>query len=267
MLKKYFYLFLDHIYKFLFLNFIYLLVILGGLGIYLLIISFIPDPNPNFIFLAVGLVMLASNLFNGAAAGIINDIADYKEVRLLNFWQYLRSSALNSILFTLLNTGLIFLSFNSLSFYLSTSLFFAPMANAFIFWLGLLWLVTSQFFFALHYRLEKKFFSLLKKMVLIFLDNMLFSCFCFILLLLITIITTPTLFMLPGLVSLQLFSLVAIRTRLYKYAFLEEQHKNAKAENKTLPKKIPIPWPTLIMDDARQLGKRSLKTTFFPWKK
>jgi len=61
----------------------------------------------------------------------------------------------------------------------------------------------------------------------------------------------------PGPVGVLLFTDEALRLRLLKYDWLEE---NPDANRKK------IPWDALLIEEREKTGTRSLKNFIFPWK-
>lgn len=254
--KKFWIDFSRNFLTFFFLNLFYVLCLLTGTGICFLSLSLIPDPDPLFLFPGMILILFITNIYMGAAAGVVNDIADYKSPLLKAFWKYLKSSLLNSVLFSLLGVLFISIFTYSLSIAFFSRLTPAPLIIAFILWAGLIWLISSQFFYAIHYRLEKKFFKILKIMIQIFLDNMAFSFVCFFSSVLLCLLSAPAFLIIPGLVSLQLFLGIALKLRLYKYDYQAKSlvMNTKKAEIKK--NKSGVPWPELLLEDIQKTADR-----------
>ncbi|MCF6336254.1 MAG: hypothetical protein L3J12_10990, partial [Spirochaetales bacterium] len=66
-----------------------------------------------------------------------------------------------------------------------------------------------------------------------------------------------TAFLIPGVTVILLAHQTAVKLRLYKYDYLEE-NKDTGRKN--------IPWNTLLFDEREKVGKRTLKGMIFPWK-
>jgi len=89
-----------------------------------------------------------------------------------------------------------------------------------------------------------------------FIDNVLFSLGLLVGALIISGISTFFIFIIPGIGMLLLWYHVAVRLRLAKYDYLE-QNPNTKSSN--------IPWKVILQDDMKRLSSRTLKRLIFPW--
>ena len=176
----------------------------------------------------------------------------------------LKKSLPDSLLFTLLNSLVLLLCTYTLSFYLGTELGFGPLAAALILWLVVIWIIVVQYFYAVFWRLEQKFLKILRKMVILFLDNLLFSLGLFLCLLILAAVSIPTLLMIPGMMSLPCLVNIGLKFRLRKYDYLEQQQTTGAGSPAAGQK---IPWLELLLEEQQALASRSLKGTFFPWRK
>ena len=77
---------------------------------------------------------------------------------------------------------------------------------------------------------------------------------------LISLLSVFTLSLFPGVTGLLLWFQVGLKLRMYKYDYLETIDPNEPRN------KIKIPWDTLLATEKEQIGPRSLKGMFFPWK-
>ena len=75
--------------------------------------------------------------------------------------------------------------------------------------------------------------------------------------LLIAGVSIFTAFLFPGFGGLLVWHQAAMRLRLYKYDYLEE---NPGANRKK------IPWDGLLVEEKEKVGKRTLRGMIFPWK-
>jgi hypothetical protein len=66
-----------------------------------------------------------------------------------------------------------------------------------------------------------------------------------------------TALLIPGITGLLIWHQVALKIRLCKYDYLEE---NPDANRRQ------IPWDALLIDDRERVGKRTLRGMIFPWK-
>jgi len=130
-------------------------------------------------------------------------------------------------------------------------------ALAFLFWIGIIVLLSSQYFFPVYTQLDKDLKKVFKKSFIIFFDNSFFSLFLGIFSLIVFVLSTFTAFLILGPGSIILLGQVGLKLRLYKYDYLQE-HPEVKRKD--------IPWRALLIDDEDRVGKRSLRGLIFPWK-
>jgi hypothetical protein len=258
MLKKTFFNYWDNFFHMFFINVGFFIV--GSLlyGLYYLISLIIPYIDKNIIFNIIYscFTIIAFFIYNGAVHGVVRDIADHKQTGFKDFFLHLKESIFISLgygIFFSLITALIGFA---ILLYFSIPVFFNLAAQ---FLLSFLWfvflIVAGQYFFPIYYGLDNRFFKIIKKMILIFLDNVLFSFGLFLLNIIILGVSFFTLFMIPGFGFVLLLHNVALKLRLYKYDYIE---KNPKAKK--------IPWEELLIEDREKVGKRTLKGMIFPWK-
>jgi uncharacterized membrane protein YesL len=134
--------------------------------------------------------------------------------------------------------------------------FIGPLASSFLFWVLIFWILAFQYFFSIQARLDKKFGKVIKKMFLLLLDNPLFTIGLLIGTLITFAVSVFTAFLLPGIASIFLWWNAALKLRLYKYDYLEENPESRRN----------IPWDALLTEDRERVGKRTLKGMIFPWK-
>jgi len=128
---------------------------------------------------------------------------------------------------------------------------------AVIFWAIIFAVLSFQFYFTIHARLGSNLKKSFRKCMIIFLDNSGFSIFMLFHNLIVLIISAVFVFMFPGPAGVLLYLDEALRLRLLKYDWLEE---NPGANRRK------IPWDVLLMDERDKTGTRSLKNFIFPWK-
>jgi len=258
--KKSFYDFLDHFFCMLLLNAGFLIVLIVSLAISSVVVFIFQDKAVVLIPAAAALVIFILTVYTGGAAGIVYAITEKKPVSFREFGHCLKSSLKNSLLLALTHCLFLFLFFNALFFYTGVKFMVGPLAASLLFWLGLLWYTAVQFFFAIHYRLEKRFFKIFKMMFVFFLDNQLFSLGLLLASILLALLTIPTLLLIPGYAFLLLLTGLGLKFRLYKYTYL----KNRAAEQPNNTRRNKIPWHNLLADELEPLAKRTLLNTFFP---
>ena len=126
-----------------------------------------------------------------------------------------------------------------------------------IFWVMVFWFLASQYYFPSGFQLEGGMRKQIKKTFMILLDNTGFTIFLGLHTVVILVLSFFTAFLIPGISVIILSHQIALKLRLYKYDYLEE---NPEADRRK------IPWNALLAEEKDRLGPRSLKGMIFPWK-
>lgn len=126
-----------------------------------------------------------------------------------------------------------------------------------LFWVSVLWFFITQWIFPVRAQLDTSVRTVLKKSALLFFDNPGFSVFLGFYTLFNFLLSMVTVFLMPGFAGILLSHQIALKLRIYKYDYIEENPgKNRK----------DIPWGALLMEEKEKVGHRSLKGMIFPWK-
>jgi hypothetical protein len=242
----------DNIYVVILLNLCFLLMF--ALLFYL---SLIMKANNFLSYIAMLISLIIIFIFSGGASGIAKDISDYRNPQFVDLFTHIKKSYLSSVFFALLSSVLFFPQNMILNFYgkLNSNIS-TPVLTLFLLF-NMIWILSCQYFFPVQSNLDKRFMKIIKKMLLVFFDNFLFSILIFIIGLVIFIFSAALIFLLPGLSFVFLLWNVTLKTLLYKYEFLEN-HPNFNRKR--------IPWDTILTEEKEKLGKRKLKGLVFPWK-
>ncbi len=88
-------------------------------------------------------------------------------------------------------------------------------------------------------------------------DNTFFSIFLGIYTIVILGVSFFTALLIPGISVILLAHQIALKLRLYKYDYLEENSEASR--NK-------IPWEELLYEEKVRIGTRTIKGMIFPWK-
>ena len=195
-------------------------------------------------------------VYSGVVSSMTSKIADYDKPEFSDFLPILKATYPTSLLFALVNCLLVILFGVAFQVYGQIQSFVGPLASSFLFWVLIFWLLAFQFFFSIQARLDRKFGKIIKKMFLLLLDNPLFTLGLLIGTILVAAISVFTALLLPGIASVFLWWNVALKLRLYKYDYLEENPESRRN----------IPWDALLTEDRERVGKRTLKGMIFPWK-
>jgi uncharacterized membrane protein YesL len=208
-----------------------------------------------YVVLVLGIALLA--VYMGAVSRMANDIADYKQPGFADFWQHLKQSLPTSLLFALVVSAYVVIIKVAFGFYGAMQSIIGPIAVSVLFWVTVIALLASQFFFPIQSRLDNKFRKVVKKSFLILLDNPGFTIVLFLCAILTSALSFFIAFIVPGFATVFLLWNVGFKLRLYKYDYLE---KNPGADRRK------IPWDALLVEDRERVGKRTLKGMIFPWK-
>jgi len=213
-------------------------------------------PVAFFVVLAVGISALA--VYTSAASRLASALADYQQPGFAEFWGYVKEDLGSSLLAALVVAVYAFVISVAFRFYGGISSLAGPLAIALLFWVTVAVVLAGQYFFPIQSRLkDHRFRKIARKSFLVFFDNTGFSIGLAIGALLVVVISAFTAFLLPGFASLLLWWNVALKLRLYKYDWLEQ---NPGANRRR------VPWDALLIDDRERVGKRTLKGMIFPWK-
>ncbi|MFP4375523.1 MAG: hypothetical protein ACLFP4_00640 [Spirochaetales bacterium] len=210
---------------------------------------------PIVLVHAVSIVLIS--IYSGVVAMMARDIANYERPEFTKFVPYLRETWVSSTVFGLIFVGIGLVLFIGFPVYANMGNLLGFAAIVFLGWALIIWLFASQFFFPIRAQLDSQNKKVLRKCFVVFFDNTFFSILLGIGSLAIAIGSFFTAFLLPGFAGLVLWHQVALKLRLYKYDYLEE---NPDANRKS------IPWDALLIEDRDRVGKRTLRGMIFPWK-
>jgi hypothetical protein len=130
-----------------------------------------------------------------------------------------------------------------------------------VFWIFLTCITSFQFFLPFRSRMNDSVSKTIKKCFIVFFDNTAFCIACLIYAVILAIISMFLVFLAPGPAGITLFLDEALRLRLLKYDWLEEN-----PESQPSTKRRKIPWDAILIDERENTGSRSLKSFIFPWK-
>lgn len=254
-LKKWFFDMWDSVLKLLVLNALFITFIAFPLSMPgWMVAAGLPEWLAIAVFVA-GVVL--SVMMVSAIVYVTSLSVDYQSWGLSEFWYGARHLFVRTTLFAAMNVGVFLLLRNAVPFYMAWENTLGYAAVAIMFWLGVFWIMMSQLYLPLYCRMGDPFFKTWKKSLLVALDNPGFTFFLLIVLVGGTIVSEFTAYMFPGIFGLIILVQGAVRLRLKKYDYLEE---NPEA------KRNKIPWRALLQDDRTKIGRRSVKGMFFPWK-
>ncbi len=252
LIKKAFFDMWDNMLTVFIANFGFVLIVGGCLYLpYLLSFS------PGLSYMGVAIAIAVFFLYTGAASLIAREIANYQSVSFRDFWNNIKKVWKPSLVISGITVVQVFILMVAFPFYLNMGGLLGVAAISIIFWVSVLWWVASQFYFPIISRLDERIGKALRKCFIVFFDNTGFSIMLAVGSIAILVISGFTAFLLPGVMSLLIWHQVALKLRLLKYDYLEE---NPDADKKK------IPWDALLIDDKDRVGHRTLRGMIFPWK-
>jgi hypothetical protein len=252
LVKKTFFNFWDNMFSIILYNLGFLIVFTFG---FTLLYFFGKDPR-----ISMGILIISAFLFflyMGGVSQLTQEISDNKRPSIKNLFKEIKSMWLPSLIMTIMSVLLylnvtvgipIYLSFKNVMGYAGASI---------LFWLIILWLLAGQFFYPAAGKLTKKPVELMKKIFILFFDNLGFSIFVLIIALITSAISLPFFLFAPGISVLLLLHHNSVKFLLFKYDYLEQNPEASKKK---------IPWNVLLKEEKEILGHRTLKNTIFPWK-
>jgi uncharacterized membrane protein YesL len=206
------------------------------------------------VLLLIGIAALA--ILCGVTSRMTSDIADYMQPGFAEFFGYVKESWVNSLLGTALLAAYLFVVSVAFPFYAGKGVV-GWLALGLLFWVTVAALLAAQYFFPIQSRLDRKFRKIVRKSFLLLFDNTIFTFGLLAVALILFVASAFTAFLLPGIATVFLWWSTALKLRLYKYDWLEQ---NPGANRKK------VPWDALLIDDRERVGKRTLKGMIFPWK-
>jgi hypothetical protein len=241
-----------------------------------LLMSFSPLPAAvsGLVFFS-GLIWLS--VYLASAAICVKSISDYETFGFNDFCLAFRSAHSAGIAYGIFLGAAVILFAFVLPFYLLLNTAAGLFAASLLFWALVALLAAFQYFFAVYARLgteapgkivpeknnRKTKFSKssnvksVKKCFLLFIDNPLFFFGTMFLAFLFFALSIFLAFILPGPAGVLLFLDEALRLRLLKYDWLEQ---NSGSDRRY------IPWDTILAGEREKTGSRTLCALIFPWK-
>ncbi len=212
----------------------------------------------NVLALIVVIVWLcAVQFYNGVVSFFTFEFVKYKRPGIREFFDYARQVLPYIPLICIVTVAVAIIMFLVLPFYMATPGLLGAVSVAIMFWVLVFAVLSMQYYYPVAAQLGDPPLKVLKKSMLLTLDNLGFTFFLFIYTCFNTVISVLTAFLVPGIASVLMSHQVALRLRMMKYDYMEE-HPEAK--------KRDIPWYALLIDERKKIGPRSLRGMIFPWK-
>ena len=201
-------------------------------------------------------------VYLAAAAFSLKAVSDYGSFGFADFWANLKAGWKTGVAAGVIAVMLFLMIWAIIPFYLAMESILGFLLAAVIFWTFLLGLVSFQFFFAVRVRLDTKLKKVIKKFFIIFFDNPGFAVFCLLHTIVTMILSAILALLLPGPAGSILFLDEALRLRLLKYDWLEENPQTDPSG----PKRRYIPWDAILIEEREKTGSRTIRNFIFPWK-
>jgi len=229
------------------------------IGLFFLIGFFAETPVLFFSFLFIGIYLVT--VFYFSMSMLTAEIAHNKSVSILSLFKNIVFVWKDALFLSLLFLALFISATIALPFYYNLGGIFGLAMSGIIFWLILMTLLALQWFVPLSVEFKGGFFKTLKKSYLLLMDNGGFTFFLAIYSIVLFFLSALLAFFVPGLSGISLAQNNALKLRLYKYDWLEENPDIAQTKERK-----NIPWDELLAEDDEIIGPRSFKSLIFPWK-
>lgn len=220
-------------------------------------IAFLFEPAGAGYFITIIVSVFIFNIYAGAVSGYVGDLVQYKSIELKDFPDYIKKIWKPAVIISCISIFQIAALFIGFPFYFSVGGLPGLTGLVTLFWISVLWWAAVQYFFSVAFQLEDSIKKQLKKSFIILLDNTLFSIFLGIYTIIIFGISFFTALLIPGITVVLLAQQAALKLRLYKYDYFEENSESSRKN---------IPWNALLFKEKEKIGTRTLKGMIFPWK-
>ncbi|MDP2815141.1 MAG: hypothetical protein Q8O19_00505 [Rectinemataceae bacterium] len=205
----------------------------------------------------VSMAILLLSVWYSACVHTLRRVADYGSVSFRDVPGDLKSGLVPGLQMAAIGIAGWILVSVGLPFYLSNGGLLGVFAAGILFWCALIALLSLQYYIPLRARLGGGFRKNIRKSFIMFFDNAGFSIFLLFYNFITLILSFFLAFMAPGPAGVALSLDVAVRLRMKKYDWLEENPGVKRKE---------IPWTDLLEEDKELVGPRTLKGMIFPWK-
>lgn len=253
MVKKWFFDMWDHFLPVIIMNLGFILVLV----VPFLLPSALLDVSVALSVASLVVGVLLFFLYSSAVAFACREIANYQAPTFKQFFGYFKETWPAGLVLGGIYSLHVLILWVAFPVYGAMGNILGLAAIVFLFWASVIWLLASQFYLPIRSRLDTNIKKIIRKSFIIFFDNTWFSLLVGLGTVAIFLVSGFTAFLIPGITGVMLWQQVALKLRLYKYDYLEE---NPDADRKK------IPWTALLIDEKERVGKRTLRGMIFPWK-
>ncbi len=237
-------------------------LILLNMGFVLIIAGFayasvVSEPGSLVFFVIYILLIFLLNFYACGVAGYTKDIIYSGSGELKSIFRTAVNRWKQWVVMSVISIAEMLAMFIGFPFYLSLGGVPGLAGAVTVFWVLFFWLLASQYYFPAGFQLEGGVRKQIKKSLMLLLDNTGFTLFLGLHTVVIFVISFFTAYLIPGISVIILSHQVALKLRLYKYDYLEE---NPDADRRN------IPWNALLAEEREKIGPRSLRGMIFPWK-
>jgi hypothetical protein len=237
-------------------------LVLLNLGFILLISLGVLVPgiagSPEWIGVATAVAALAAGaVWWSTCVFALNAVADFGSIGFADVLAALKKGWAPGLQLAVIGAAAAGAFAVGIPFYLSKGGAFGVFAAGLLFWFAVILVLSLQYYVPLRARLGGGLRKNLRKCIILFFDNPLFSFFLFSYNVLSLVLSVFLAFLLPGFAGVALASDVALRLRMHKYDWIEA-HPDGNRRR--------IPWDELLAEDRELVGTRTLKGMIFPWK-
>ena len=214
-------------------------------------------------YFALVAVLAFVNIFIFAVNKVTLKISEWKGIKIIDFFKAIPSVVLDGAVFGAFVALLIIFLSVAFPFYYKmyrNGSMLGLFLLVFIFWTASITFLALQWYMPLKVQMKGGFLKTLKKCYIIYFDNANFSFFMFLYLIVQIIFSAiALLFTIHGIAGITLAYNNALRLRLFKYDWMEENPNLSPKEFKK------VPWDELLAEEKNILGPRSLRSFFFAW--
>lgn len=257
LIRKWFYDFWDSLIKLVPVNLVYLLAGAGASTA----VFFILNATPPYVSIPVLAVLLfIINVYSSMTSSFSLRLCNYEQAGFREFFGSFRQSLMPALFLTIAGVIQFVIVVIVLPMYMSMGSggqIIAYLAGGVIFWGCIFFWLVMQYFLPFYWQMDRSIRKALRKSAIVMLDNTLFTIGLAIGGLLIFAVSLITFFLLPGAGAIYMWQQTALKLRMLKYDYLEE---NPEANRKK------IPWEVLIAPEKEKVGTRSFRNLIFPWK-
>lgn len=257
LIRKWFYDFWDNIIKLIPVNLVYLFTAGGAASV----IVFVMDKAAAFISIPLLVILLyAFNVYSAMSSSFALRLSNSEQAGFRDFFGSFRKSLMPALFLTIIHIVQIAIVLVVIPMYMSmgsAGQIIAYLAGGVVFWGCLFFWLLMQYFLPFYWQMDTSIRKALKKSAIVTLDNTLFTIGLALGGFVVFIISLITFFLLPGAGALFMWQHTALKLRMLKYDYLEE---NPEANRKK------IPWEVLLAPEKDKIGTRSFRSLIFPWK-